>query len=59
MIGQTDLDGEHDVSLAFQHLHCIAVGDVLKAHAVGRQNLIAHLDAMLLCQTTWVQPSAE
>lgn len=49
-------DGQHDVGVALQDLHCVAVGDVLKADAIGCKNLIAHFDAMLFCKATWVQP---
>lgn len=50
------LDGQHDVRVALQHLHGAAVADVLEAHAVGSQDLVAHLYSVLLSQTTGIQP---
>lgn len=44
------------MGVALQDLHCIAVGDVIKADPIGCKDLIAHLDAMLFCKTTRVQP---
>lgn len=52
---QPHLDGQHDVSVALQHLHSTAVADVLKAHSVGSQDLVTHLYSVLLGQTTWIQ----
>ena len=49
-------DGQHDMGVALQDLHCIAVGDVIKAHPIGCKDLVTHFDAMLLCKPTWVQP---
>lgn len=50
------LDGQHDVGVALQDLHCVAVGDVIEADPIGCQDLIAHFYAVLLCKTTGVQP---
>ncbi|CAG5903944.1 unnamed protein product [Menidia menidia] len=50
------LDGQHDVRVALQHLHRTAVTYVLEAHAVGRQDLIPHLDSVLLGQAARIQP---
>lgn len=44
------------MGVALQDLHCVAVGDVIKADPIGCEDLITHFDAMLLCKTTWVQP---
>lgn len=52
-------DGQHDMSVALQDLHCIAVGDVIEAHPIGCKDLIAHFDAVLLCETSWVQPEEQ
>ena len=49
-------DGQHDVGVALQNFHGIAMGDAIKAHPIGRQDLVAHLDAVLLRQTPRVQP---
>lgn len=47
------------MSVALQDLHCVAVGDVIKAHPIGCKDLIAHFDAVLLCETTRVQPKEQ
>lgn len=44
------------MGVALQDLHCVAVGDVIKADPIGCEDLITHFDAMLLCKTTRVQP---
>lgn len=49
-------DGQHDMSVALQDFDCIAMGDVIEADPVGRHDLIAHLDAVLLCKSARVQP---
>lgn len=54
--GCPHLDGQHLVRVALQHLHGAAVADVLEAHAVGRQDLVAHLYSVLLRQTAGIQP---
>lgn len=54
--GCSHLDGQHHVRVALQHLHGAAVADVLEAHAVGRQDLVAHLYSILLRQTAGIQP---
>lgn len=52
-------DGQHDVGVALQDLHRIAVSDVIKAHPISCKDLIPHFDAMLLCKSTWVQPEEQ
>lgn len=47
------------MGVTLQDLHCIAVGDVFKAHPVGCKYLIPHFDAVLFCKPTWVQPKEE
>lgn len=49
-------DGQHHMGVALQDLHCIAVCDVMEADPVGCEDLVAHFDAVLLCETAWVQP---
>lgn len=49
-------DGQHHMGVALQDLHCIAVRDIIKADPVGCEDLVPHFDAVLLCETTWVQP---
>lgn len=49
------LDGQHDMRVALQHLHSAAVADVLKAHAIGRHNLVPHIYSILLGETTRIQ----
>lgn len=44
------------MGVALQDLHCVAVGDVIKADPIGCEDLITHFDAMQLCKTTRVQP---
>lgn len=44
------------MGVALQDLHCVAVGDVIKADPIGCQDLITHFYAVLLCKTTRVQP---
>lgn len=44
------------MGVALQHLHCIAVRDVIEADPVGCEDLVPHFDAVLLCETAWVQP---
>lgn len=48
------LDGQHYVRLALQHLHGLAVADVIEPDTVGRQDLVPHFDAILLSQPTMV-----
>lgn len=50
------LDGQHDVRVTLQHLHSVAVADVLEAHAIGRHDLVPHLYSILLGETTRIQP---
>lgn len=45
------------MGVALQDLDCVAVGDVVKAHPVGCKDLIAHFDAMMFREPTWVQPA--
>lgn len=45
--------------VALQDFNCVAVCDVIKADPVGRQDLITHLDTVLLCEATGVQPEDE
>lgn len=52
---RSHLDGQHHVCVALQHLHGATVADVLKAHSVGSQDLVPHLDSILLSQTTGIQ----
>lgn len=40
--------------LALQHLHGLAVADVIEPDTVGRQDLVPHFDAILLGQPTMV-----
>lgn len=42
--------------LTLQHFHCSVMVDVLKAHAIGWQDLIPHLNSTLFCQTARIQP---
>lgn len=55
----THPDGQHDMSVTLQDFNCVAVCDVTKTDAVGRQDLIAHFDPMLLRQSTRVQPETD
>ena len=48
------LDSQHDVRLALQHLHGLAVADVVEPDTVGRQDLVPHFDAILLGQPTMI-----
>lgn len=49
-------DGQHHMGVALQDLHCTAVRYVIEADPVGHEDLVPHFDAMLLCETAWVQP---
>lgn len=44
------------MGVALQDLHCVAMGDIIKADPIGCQDLITHFYAVLLCKTTRVQP---
>ena len=43
------------MGVALQHLHRVAMGDVFKAHPIGCEDLVTHLDAMQLGQAPGVQ----
>ena len=49
-------DGQHHMGVALQDLHCVTVRDLIEADPVGCEDLVPHFDAMLLCESTWVQP---
>lgn len=50
------LDGQHDMGVTLQDFHRVTMSDVIEADPIGCQDLITHFDAILLCQTTRVQP---
>lgn len=49
------LDGQHNMCVTLQDLNSTAVADVLKAHSIGSQNLVPHLNSVLLSQTSRIQ----
>jgi len=54
--GHRYLDGKHDVGLPLEHLHRLAMAYVFELDSVGCKDLVAHPNAILLCQPPGVHP---